>query len=108
MRLGIYKCYLACKGYFRFCLPHIQTYLSNIQEHTHAYSQPCVSINIQNPAYSYYKVNSQKVHLGRLIQFWMRLSLKDAMLYGVFNIIFQTYPDIFKIYSAIFILAKAY
>ena len=34
----------------------------------------------------------------------MRLSLKDAILYGVFGIIFQTYSGMIKIYSAIFIL----
>ena len=38
----------------------------------------------------------------------MRLSLKDAILYGVFNIRFQIYSGIFKIYSAIPILVKAY
>ena len=38
----------------------------------------------------------------------MLLSLKDALLYGVFNIVFQTYSGMFKIYSAIFIVVKAY
>ena len=36
----------------------------------------------------------------------MHLSLKDARLYGVFNVIFQTYSGMFKIYSAIFILLR--
>ena len=37
MLLGFYS-------YFRFCFRHIQTYLSIIQEHTPAYSEPFVSL----------------------------------------------------------------
>ena len=43
MYLCIYKCYLAY-SYFRFCFRHVLTYSSIIQEHTHAYSEPSVSL----------------------------------------------------------------
>ena len=36
----------------------------------------------------------------------MRLFLEDAVLYGVFNIIYQMYSGMFKIYLTIFILVK--
>ena len=36
-------------NYFRFCFKHIQTYSSNIQEHTHAYSEFCVSLAYLGP-----------------------------------------------------------
>ena len=42
MLLGLYS-------YFRFCFRHIQTYLSTIQEHTHAYSEPCVFLAYSEP-----------------------------------------------------------
>ena len=42
---------------FRFCFRHIQTYSSIIPEHTHAYSEPCVSLTyFYHKAYSDYKV----------------------------------------------------
>ena len=39
MSLFIYK-----YSYFRFYFKHIQTYSSIIEEHTHANSEPCVSL----------------------------------------------------------------
>ena len=48
MCLCIYKCYLAC-SYFRFCFRHVLTYSSIIQEHTHAYSEPSVSLAYSKP-----------------------------------------------------------
>ena len=119
MRLCIYKCYLACAGsvsgifrhswaLFKSILTHIQNllYPSHIQNSGIFLSQSI--IRLQGILIIPYQTFSQKLHLGRLIQFWMRLSLKDAILYGVFNIIFQTYSGMFKIYSAIFILVKAF
>ena len=35
--------------YFRFCFTHIQTYSSIIQDHTHTYSEPCVSLGYSKP-----------------------------------------------------------
>ena len=40
---------LSLQSYFTFCFRHIQTYSSIIQEHTHAYSQPCVSLPNSEP-----------------------------------------------------------
>ena len=115
MRLCIYKCYLACtvsiagsvSGIYR----RIRAFLKNILTHIQNLVYP---YHIQNPdiflsqTYPRYIQNtiSNIFHLGRLIQFWMHLSLKDARLYGVFNVIFQTYSGMFKIYSAIFILLR--
>ena len=81
---------------FRFCFGQDQAYSSIIQEHTHAYfltMYPCVSLeyskpwhisipnHIQIPRYIYNTLLNifTKLHLGRLIQFWTRLSLLDAM-----------------------------
>ena len=40
---------LSLYSYFRFCFRFIQTYLSIIQEHSHAYSEPCVSLAHSEP-----------------------------------------------------------
>ena len=42
---------LSLHSYSRFCLRQIQTYLSIIQEHTHAYLEPCVSLAYSEPWY---------------------------------------------------------
>ena len=108
-------------SYFRFCFRHIQTYSSIIQEHTHAYSEPYVSLaysepwhilitkHIQTPRY----IHNTILNIFTKTLSWafdtvlnVPLSLKDAIHYGVFNIIFQTYSGMFKIYSAIFILLR--
>ena len=44
MRLCIYKCYLTCTVILGSASGIFQTYLSIIQEHTHAYSESCVSL----------------------------------------------------------------
>ena len=49
IRLCIYKCCLACIFSFRFCFRDIQIYSSIIQEHTHAYSELCVSLLNSEP-----------------------------------------------------------
>ena len=36
-------------SYFRFCFRHVLTYSSIIQEHTHAYSEPSVSLAYSKP-----------------------------------------------------------
>ena len=110
-------------SYCRFCFRRIQTYSSIIQEHTHAYSEPCVSLaypepwhnlitkHVQTPRY----IHNTILNIFTKAPSWTfdkvlnaPLSLKDAILYGVFNIIFQIYSGILKIYSAIFIIVKAY
>ena len=40
---------LRLHSYFRFCFRHVQTYSSIIQEHTHAYSEPSVSLAYSKP-----------------------------------------------------------
>ena len=40
---------LSLYSYFRFCFRHIHIYSSIIQEHTHAYSEPCVSLACLEP-----------------------------------------------------------
>ena len=40
---------LSLYSYFRFCFRHIQTYSRIIQEHTHAYSVPSVSLAYSEP-----------------------------------------------------------
>ena len=42
---------LSLYSYFRFCFRHIQTYSSIIQEHTHAYSEPCLFLVYSEPWY---------------------------------------------------------
>ena len=70
-------------SYFRFCFRHIQIYLSIVQEHTHAYSEPCVSVayleswhipikkHIQTPRHIHNTILNifTKAHLGRSTQF---------------------------------------
>ena len=46
MCLCIYKCLYI---YLRFFFRHVQTYSSIIQEHTHAHSEPCVSLAYSEP-----------------------------------------------------------
>ena len=40
---------LSLYSYFRFCFRHVLTYLSIIQEHTHAYLKPSVSLAYSKP-----------------------------------------------------------
>ena len=40
---------LSLHSYFRFCFRHVLTYSSIIQEHTHAYSEPSVSLAYSKP-----------------------------------------------------------
>ena len=42
---------LSLYNYFRLCSRHIQTYSRIIQEHTHAYSKPCVYLVYSEPWY---------------------------------------------------------
>ena len=115
MLLSLYSC-------FRLCFRHIQTYSRIIQEHTHVYLVPSVSlahsepwhILITKPIPTPRYIHNTILNIFKKAPSWTfdtvlnpPLSLKDAILYRVFNIIFQTYSGILKIYSAIFILVKA-
>ena len=40
---------LSLYSYFRFCFRHIKIYSSIVQEHIHAYSEPCVSLAYSEP-----------------------------------------------------------
>ena len=50
---------LSLCSYFMFCFKHVQTYSNIIQEHTHAYSEHCLSLpnsepwHIQTPRYTH-------------------------------------------------------
>ena len=101
---------LSLYSYFSFCFRHIhQTYSRIIQEHTHAclvtsvslaYSEPwhiLITKHIQTPSY----IHNTILNIFTKAPPWTfdtvltaPLSLKDAILYGVFNIIFQTYSGI--------------
>ena len=48
MYLSLYML-LSLYGYFKFCLRHILTYSSFFQEHTHVYSELCVSLPNSEP-----------------------------------------------------------
>ena len=96
-------------SYFRFCFRHIQINSRIIQEHTHAYLVPSVSLaysepwhilitkHIQTPRY----IHNTILNIFTKAPSWTfdkvlnaPLSLKDAILYSFFNIIFQTYSNI--------------
>ena len=112
---------LSLYSYFKFCFRHIRIYSSIIQEHTHAYSEPCVSLaysehfhilttkHIQTPSYIHNTILSiftKNTILDVNTVLNASLLYKDTILYCVFNIIFQTYSSMFKIYLVIFILAR--
>ena len=58
--------------------------------------------------------SNKKIHQLQIKHYFMtennfvaEVTFKDAIIYGIFDIIFQTYSSILKIYSGIFILVKA-
>ena len=113
------KMLLSLHRYFRFYSRLIQAYSSIIQEHTHAYSEPCVSLvfskpwqipitkHIQTPKHFHNTV----LNIFTKAQSWafnttvMHLSSIDAR---VTLRHLQTHSSKFKSYSPIFILVKAY
>ena len=118
MHLCIYKCYLTCtvilssvSGIFR----HIWESLKSILTHIQNFLYPS---HIQNPGIFLSQSTFRYIHKTILNNFtkapsWtfdtvlnVPLSVKDTILHRVFNIIFQTYSGILKIYSAIFVLVK--
>ena len=112
MCLRIYKYYLACPVILG-SVSGIIRYSSIIQEHTHAYSEPwhiLVTKHNQTPRY----IHNTILNIFTKASSWSfdkvlnAAPLKDAILYGVFNVIFEIYSGKIKIYSAIFILVKAY
>ena len=94
---------LSLNIFFRFCFRHLQTYSSIIQEHTYAYSEPCISLvcsepwhilitkHVQAPRYINNTILNifTKAPSWTLIEFWMRFSLQDATLYSVLTLHFR-------------------
>ena len=116
MCLCIYKCYLACTvilGSASDIFRHIRELFKSILTHKYLLYPWHIHItkHIQTPTY----IHNTILNVFTKAPSWTLdtvlnapLSLKDALLYSVFNVIFQTYSGILKIYSAIFILVKAY
>ena len=50
---------LSLHSYFKFCFRQVQTYSSIIQEHTHAYSEPSVSLVCSKPWHISFTKNIQ-------------------------------------------------
>ena len=87
-------------SYFRFRFRYIQAYSTIIQEHTHPYSEPCVSLpdseprhipitkHVQTPRYIHNTILNIFIHqlcLRHLIQFWMRFFYKCYLTSRVTN-----------------------
>ena len=87
-------------SYFRFLFRYIQTYSTIIQEHTHPYSEPCVSRpnseprhipitkHVQTPRYiqnTILNIFIQQLYLRHLIQFWMRFFYRCYLTSRVTN-----------------------
>ena len=96
-------------SYFRFCFRHIQINSRIIQEHTHTYLVPSVSLAYPEPWHILITKHTQTLRYihNTILNIFTKapswafdkvlnapLSLKNSMLYSVFNIIFQTYSDI--------------
>ena len=114
-------------NYFTFCFRHIETYSSIIQEHTHAYSEPCVYLaysdpwhiliekHMQTPRYVHNtilniitKAPSWTFDIALNALLSCRCFLTSIVFYGVFNVIFEIYTGMRKTYSAMFFLLKSY
>ena len=121
MRLYIYKCYLACtvilgsvSGIFRHVWELFNTHAYLVPSVSLAYSEPwhiLITKHIQTQRY----IHNTILNIFSKAPSWTSdtvlnapLSLKDAILNGAFNIVFQTYFGILKIYSVIIVLVKAY
>ena len=109
--------------YFLYsCFRHIQTYSSIIQEHTHAYSEACVSVayskpwhvlitkHIQTPRYIYNTILNifTKAPSWEFGSYECASLLKMLHITVSLNIIFQTCSGMFKIFSAIFIVVMTH
>ena len=105
---------------FRFCFRRVQTYSSIIQEHTHAYSKPCVSWHIsitkhiQTLRYIHSTIlniftKAQSCTFDTLLNvpvFYRCFYRLLEWLYGNFEVIIRTYSGIFKTCSTVFSLVK--
>ena len=85
---------LSLYSYIKFCFRHIQTYSSIIQEHTHVYLEPSVSLtysepwhihitkDIPNPHCIHYTILNIFINAPSwtfLIQFWIRLFYRCSL-----------------------------
>ena len=61
----------------RFCFRHIQTYSSVLEEHTHAYSEPCVSLPYSEP-WHILITNISKVYSKHHIKHFHKSSILDV------------------------------
>ena len=117
MRLCIYKYQLACTvilGSVSDIFGHIRELFKSILRHIQYLLYPwhiLITKHIQAPRYIHNTILNilTKVRSSTFNTVLNApLSLKDAILSGVSNNIFQKYSSILKIYAAIFIFVKAY
>ena len=110
--LRIYKCYLACtvilgsvSGIFRYIQPCVSL----------AYSEPWdifITRHVQTPRYIhntilnfFTKAPSSTFETVLNVPLFYRCQLLQS-LYGIFNVVFQTYSGMFNTYSVIFSLLR--